>query len=233
MGAARWLRASFQFLVSAGFLLISTALAFAANNPERWYNARQIHYTITGIFDGRSIVDISGDAHFTDRVEIEFVTTADGVLVGEVSIRNFPSEISDIKASEPGCNPPELQGPMEFYTVKAFECMACNAEMAPYAEPDPDGNIPAQMAPSSVILWERQFPAMVVNQVCKDKLNKAARTENSGDMFYVPGIGDFLMNPSQVKPEKVQVNPEAGVLVNKDGGWTWTYEGVPITSAAK
>jgi len=48
---------------------------------------------------------------------------------------------------------------MEFYTVKAFECMNCNAEMAPYAEPDEDGNIPEFMAPSSVIIWERVFPA--------------------------------------------------------------------------
>jgi len=50
--------------------------------------------------------------------------------------------------------------------------------------------------PFPVILCERSFPAMVVNQVCKDNPSKAAHTESDGDMFYVPGIGDFLMSPN-------------------------------------
>ncbi|MDZ4729265.1 MAG: hypothetical protein SH820_04915 [Xanthomonadales bacterium] len=87
-------------------LVFVSPLAFATENPERWYDAKEIHFTITGTFDGRYILDSSGDTPFTDQIEIDFVTTADSQLVGEVPIRNFSSEISDIKASEPGRNPP-------------------------------------------------------------------------------------------------------------------------------
>lgn len=230
MGNFRLFRAPFVLPLSSILWVLASPLALAADNPDRWYDAKEIHFTITGIFDGRYNVDSSTSAHFNDRVEIEFVTTADGTLVGEVTLRNFPSEISNIKASEPGCIPTVLQGQMEFFTVQAFECMSCNAQMAPYAEPDEDGNVPRFMSPSSVITWQRAFPAMLASQFCTSKTPKAAYTSDDGDMFYVPGIGDFLMSPGQASSDKVAVKPGAGVVVRQDGGWAWTYQGVPVGS---
>ncbi|MEZ5502387.1 MAG: hypothetical protein R3E50_06900 [Halioglobus sp.] len=208
-------RSARNALALATVLQASAVPATIAADQAQWADAKEIAYRITGEFDGRFPLGTTGDAHATDRVEIEFTTNADGDLQGDVTIRNFKSAVSDPQPVPKGCRAPELKGEIEFYTLRSLECMACSPEIAAYADPEESGAASKNMT-MSVVKSEREYPDMLVGAACTGKLAVAAHTQKDGDMFTVPARGELM------------VAPEPGKIVVQNQGWTWTYQATPI-----
>lgn len=210
------------------FLLILVSSVPAAADPRtRWLDARLIEYKITGEYDGRFSLNATGDAHATDRVEIDFTTNAEGDLQGEVTIRNFKSAVSDLQPVPAGCRAPELHGEVEFYTLVSFTCMACNETIAAYADPE-ESNAASKNMTMSVAESEREYPAMVVGASCTGKLSVPAHTDTDGEMVTIPGRGEYMMDPGQLNTNERQLDPEAGTITVQKSGWTWTYQATPV-----
>lgn len=207
--------------------VFALSVAAAADPQTRWLEARQIQYKITGEYDGRFLLDATGDAHATDRVEIEFTTNADGDLQGDVTIRNFKSEVADLQPLPVGCRKPELHGEVEFYTLKSFQCMACNESIAAYADPEESGAASKNMTMSAAES-ERTFPDMVVGASCAGKRSVAAHTDSDGEMVSIPGRGEFMMDPSLLNSAERKLDPATGAIIEQKSGWTWTYLATPI-----
>ncbi|MDZ4731654.1 MAG: hypothetical protein SH820_17125 [Xanthomonadales bacterium] len=53
MGNVRLFCAPFVLPFCSILFALVSLLALAADNPARWYDAKETHFTITGIFDGR------------------------------------------------------------------------------------------------------------------------------------------------------------------------------------
>lgn len=214
--------------IFCALVYVSTA-TIAADPQARWLEAQQIEYKITGEYDGRFLLDATGDAHATDRVEIEFITNADGDLQGDVTIRNFKSAVSDLQPVPAGCRKPELHGELEFYTLISFVCMACNPTIAAYADPEESGAASKNMT-MSVAESERQFPEMVLGASCTGKRSVAAHTDSDGEMVSVPTRGEYMMDPSLLNSAERKLDPKAGAITERKSGWTWTYRATPIGS---
>lgn len=192
-------------------LLTSLCCASVAQamDKQKWYDAKEIHYKITGEFNDRVSAGMSGSAQVTDRVVIEMTTDMNSTLIGDIKIENFPSTITDLQPAEKGCLPPELLGEYEHYTLTSIESMA-------------EGNMQVSGANSV-----RKYPDMIISEFCTDRGKGEARTEENSEQFFLPMSGQFLMDPADFNSADRSVDPETGTLKISDKGWTWTYQATP------
>ena len=114
---------------------ISAFLAFArpaaAQGPDldammKWGQAQVLHWHVVGEFSGKAVV-FKGSAWqpvpTTDRVELDFDwNNIEQKLIGKAVFKNSPSRsdplvIQPQLAKIPGCEPPRLNGPFEYFTM--------------------------------------------------------------------------------------------------------------------
>ncbi len=191
-------------------LALGLASVVSAATDADWFDAKSIQYNIVGVFDGRVGLGGDGYVHVTDRVEVDLTTDPSLVLQGKITIRNFPSVVSDPQPVAPGCRVPELAGPFEFYTLQSVESLAEDQMMVAGAH--------------SV----RDYPSMVVQAGCVGKRSVAAHQTQDDDEFSVPGVGQFLMDPAQVNSATVKLDKQSRTLTVRNGDWTWTYHATPL-----
>lgn len=116
-------------------VVISALLVFARPPAARgqdvdammkWGQAQVLHWHVVGEFAGKAVV-FKGTAWqpvpTTDRVELDFDwNNIEQKLIGKAVFKNFPSRsdplvIQPQLAKIPGCEPPRLNGPFEYFTM--------------------------------------------------------------------------------------------------------------------
>lgn len=198
----------FSLLVCAANTLGVTAAQ--AIDAEKWYAAEEIHYLITGEFDGEASIAPEGLVKVRDRVVVELVTDGGGTLKGEIRISNTASQTAGTRSAEQACRAPTLSGPYEHYTLHSLASMA-------------DGNILVMAAEIST-----HYPDVVVPVSCTGgNRTRKAHTEKDLKGFYIPGMGQYLLPTAVFNNDKQTLDPNAGVITVKELGWTWTYKATP------
>lgn len=176
----------------------------------KWVSVTQVKYAIVGEFEGhdRMIVDKHGGyASVKDRAEIDLVwdqTTAK--VVGQPTIRNFATEVSDLRNFEKTCTTPILSSAYEHITIEEFGRSPNSLGMKStrtYAAADSDectGGGP-------------QFiPAKQVEEVTQYLLPQSIQ----------------LAVPQESQDSSVSVDKKTSTITLKKDGWTWTHKLSPV-----
>jgi hypothetical protein len=185
------------------------AAQFDADVLQKWMTVTVVHYAVTGEFSASAMVvneGTNGIAQVGDRVEIGFdydQTTA--TLVGEPTIKNFPSTLSPLRNGAEGCTAPTLHGPYEHFTLISLkEGLSGQLEMTA----------------------QRDYPAADMPRVCTGGAEAVpARSVTEVESFTVPGVMILAMPLDSTGSLIVSVDRATMMQVN--GGWTWTYTPTP------
>lgn len=182
---------------------------FDADVLQKWMTVTVVHYAVTGEFNGSAMVvdaGTNGIAQVGDRVEIGFdydQTTA--TLVGEPSIRNFPSTLGDLRNGAEGCTPPTLHGTYEHFTLISLK-----------------GGLSGQLE----MTVQRDYPAADISQVCTGGAESVqARSVTEVEPFTVPGVMVLAMPLDPTG--SLTVSGDRATMTQAQDGWTWTYTPTP------
>ena len=200
----------------AGACLVCLASAVGAQQVDadlmaKWSAVTVVRYAVVGEFGGAPTI-LNGAGGFksqgqvTDRVELTFDWNQnETALVGTPTFKNFPSRVSVTPAA--GCPAARISGAyehMNVLSVKQFSSVLQVAVTRSY----PAGSIPHanESAPCGAE-WD----------------TAAAKVETSEIMLLVPPTMYFGMPSAAGSTLSISPDRKSMVLVDKNGGWTWTY----------
>lgn len=198
-------RAAFlPFALVAGFALPAAAQQMDMEAMQRWGNAKVIYYSVEGVHNGASAMTatMGGVGDVVDRVSMTFEwNLAEAKLVKVTSLRNFPSEVKNLRDREPKCLPPVLKGPYEEMTVL---------------------EVANGLGGAIDMKTERSYPAVDVAQFCTASRKPiAADKKTTVKSMAVPS--PMVMAMGMPASDRLSYSADRKSLVVKDGNWTWTF----------
>lgn len=197
--------------------MLATAPAgaqFDQGELMKWASVIQVRYAIVGQFEGADTMIVDGNfggggyATVKDRAEIGLVwdqTTAQ--LVGKPTIRNFVSEVQNVRSFERKCNPPTLTGPYEQLTIDKIE------------------NGPGGALQMTAV---RTYAAANAVQSCTGgRVAAPAKQIQEVLELALPAPTLLALAPESV-PANMTVDRKASSMTVKKDNWTWTYKLSPV-----
>ena len=179
---------------------------------QRWSAAKVIYYAVEGVHSGPASVTatMGGVADVVDRVSLTFEwSLAEAKLLKVTSLKNYPSEVNNLRDREPKCVPPALKGPLELATVL---------------------EVVNGLGGALDFKIERSYPAAEVAQFCTGRKSIPAEKKISMQSMAVPS--PVLMAMGAPANAQVSYSPDKKSIIVKNGDWTWTYT-PSVTQPAK
>lgn len=186
--------------------------ATIAKAQSKWEGVRHIRYEVIGEFESQKALVINGGtsglAHVKDRVELRFNHDEGGKgLLGEVSHKDFPSEVSNLRNGAAGCAAPVIREPFEQATIQKVE-------------PGYAGDLHLTI--------RTRFAAGGVPAHCTGALQFfAASEEEELIQLPIPGHGFFLFLAGEMG-DGWEIDPRTDTIVLQAGDWKWTYKLTPV-----
>lgn len=171
---------------------------------QKWGSAKVIYYTVEGVHSGPASVTSTqgGLADVTDRVTMNLEwSLGEAKLVGVSALRNYPSEVKNLRDREPKCLPPVLNGPLELATVM---------------------EVTNGLGGAIDLKVERSYPAAGVAQFCTaSRKTVSAQKKVTVDSIAVPS--PVLMAMGAPASAALSYSADKKSMIVKQGGWAWTF----------
>jgi len=202
-------------LITCG--LIAAAIPALAQQIDmeamrKWGAADVVRYHVVGVYQGKTYIasDGSGQADVTDRVVLDFTwKLSEMKLVGQATIQNTKTTVTNVSDRELSCLAPVLKGEYEHYDVVGIK----------------EG-----LAGMLELQVETRYPVVEVVQFCTGSRKAVpAKTKTRPEEFGVVSPVAFAMPLPD--SDSLRVSADKKSLVGKKAGWTWTY--TPSISAPK
>ena len=194
-------------LITCG--LIAAAIPALAQQIDmeamrKWGAADVVRYHVVGVYQGKTYIasDGSGQADVTDRVVLDFTwKLSEMKLVGQATIQNTKTTVTNVSDREPSCLAPVLKGEYEHYDVVGIK----------------EG-----LAGMLELQVETRYPVVEVVQFCTGSRKAVpAKTKTRPEEFGVVSPVAFAMPLPD--SDTLRVSPDKKSLVGKKDGWTWTF----------
>jgi hypothetical protein len=194
-------------LITCG--LIAAAIPALAQQIDmeamrKWGAADVVRYHVVGVYQGKTYIasDGSGQADVTDRVVLDFTwKLSEMKLVGQATIQNTKTTVTNVSDREPSCLAPVLKGEYEHYDVVGIK----------------EG-----LAGMLELQVETRYPVVEVAQFCTGSRKAVpAKTKTRPEEFGVVSPVTFAMPLPD--SDSLRVSADKKSLVGKKAGWTWTY----------
>ena len=194
-------------LITCG--LIAAAIPALAQQIDmeamrKWGAADVVRYHVVGVYQGKTYIasDGSGQADVTDRVVLDFTwKLSEMKLVGQATIQNTKTTVTNVSDREPSCLAPVLKGEYEHYDVVGIK----------------EG-----LAGMLELQVETRYPVVEVVQFCTGSRKAVpAKTKTRPEEFGVVSPVAFAMPLPD--SDSLRVSADKKSLVGKKGGWTWTF----------
>jgi hypothetical protein len=197
-----------QAMLALAALALAVPLAQAQGIDSaamaRWGSAKSVDYHVVGVYQAATPLvfgERSAMADVSDRVEIDFkwdLQTAKPI--GTPTVRNFPSEVKNLRPEPAGCTAPVLKGPYEHFTATAVaEGLGGDLHMTS----------------------ERSQPEAQVYAACTGRKVVKAQRKVQVEQFPVPS--PVLLAMGGAGGPDLAISADRKSFVHKRGGWTWTY----------
>jgi hypothetical protein len=170
---------------------------------QRWGSASVVYYAVEGVHAGQARISaMGGFADVADRVSMTFEwSLTEARLLKVTSLKNFPSEVKNLRDSEPKCLPPVLKGLYEHATVL---------------------EVVNGLGGALDLKVERSHPAAEVAQFCTASRKPVpAEKKTSVESMAVPSPVVLAMGAPAT--EKLSYSADRKSLIVKEGNWTWTF----------
>jgi hypothetical protein len=196
---------------SVSLLLVFFALTSPAHAQQmdmqamqRWGSAKVIYYAVEGSHAGAASMTatMGGMADVVDRVSMSFEwNLGEGKLIKVTSLKNYPSEVTNLRDREPKCLAPVLRGNYEQATVlEVVEGLGGTIELK----------------------VERSYPAVDVAQFCTaSRKSIPAEKKNSVESIAVPS--PMLMAMGMPTSSELSYSADRKSMIVRNGNWTWTF----------
>lgn len=170
---------------------------------QRWGSAKVVYYAVEGVHSGQTSVSTGGGfADVTDRVSMTFEwSIADARLLKVTSLKNFPSEVKNLRDSEAKCLPPVLKGPFELATVL---------------------EVANGLGGALDLKVERSYPAAEVAQFCTAS-RKQVPAAKKADVESMAVPSPMLLAMGAPATPELSYSADRKSLIYKKGNWTWTF----------
>lgn len=201
-------------MIRISMLLLATVAAFGTSVVSaqqmdmeammRWGSATLIYYTVEGVYSGEaSVTDtMGGVGDVVDRVSMTFEwSLTESKLLKITSLKNYPSEVKNLRDREPKCMPPVLNGPFELATVL---------------------EVVNGLGGALDMKIERSYPAVDVAQFCTASRKSIPAKKKT----YVKSMGvpsPIIMAMGAPPTETVSYTADKKSIIFKDDNWTWTF----------
>jgi hypothetical protein len=171
---------------------------------ERWGSAKLVYYAAEGVHSGAASMSatMGGVADVVDRVSMTFEwSLTEAKLLKVTSLKNFPSEVKNLRDREPKCLPPVLKGTYELATVL---------------------EVVNGLGGAVDLKIERSYPAVEVAQFCTAS-RKLVPAEKKVDVQSMAVPSPIILAMGAPPTEKLSYSADKKSLIVKDGNWTWTF----------
>jgi hypothetical protein len=171
---------------------------------QKWGSAKVIYYTVEGVHSGAASVTSTqgGLADVTDRVTMNLEwSLGEARLLNVTALRNYPSEVKNLRDREPKCMPPVLNGPLELATVQ---------------------EVTNGLGGAIDLKVERSYPAAGVAQFCTAS-RKTVPAEKKVFMDSMAVPSPVLLAMGAPASGGVSYSADRKPILVKKDGWTWTF----------
>jgi hypothetical protein len=171
---------------------------------QRWSTAKVIYYAVEGVHSGPAAVTatMGGVADVADRVSMTFEwSLTEGKLLKLTSLKNYPSEVKNLRDREAKCLPPVLKGPFELATVH---------------------EVVNGLGGALDLKIERSYPAVDVAQFCTSS-RKSVSAEKKITVQSMAVPSPVIMAMGAPPTAQLSYSPDRKSMIVKNGEWTWTY----------
>lgn len=171
---------------------------------QRWGSAKVIYYAVEGAHSGAASMTatMGGMADVVDRVSMTFEWNLSEVkLVKVTSLRNYPSEVKNLRDREPKCLPPVLKGSYEHATVL---------------------EVVNGLGGAIDLKVERNYPVVDVAQSCTaSRKSIPAEKKTSVESMAVPS--PVMMAMGMPPSAQLSYSADKKSMIVRNGNWTWTF----------
>lgn len=171
---------------------------------QRWASAKVVYYAVEGSHSGATSMTetMGGMADVVDRVSMTFEwSLSEMKLLKVTSLRNYPSEVKNLRDREPKCLPPTLHGNYEHATVL---------------------EVVNGLGGAIDLKIERSYPAVDVAQFCTAS-RKSIPAEKKTDVETMPVPSPVLMAMGAPSTAELSYSADRKSLIYRKDNWTWTF----------
>lgn len=171
---------------------------------QRWGSAKLVYYAVEGVHSGAApmTATMGGVADVIDRVSMTFEwSLTEAKLLKLTSLKNYPSEVKNLRDREAKCLPPVLKGAYELATILE----AVNG-----------------LGGALDVKIERSYPAVDVAQFCTAS-RKPVPAEKKTNVQSMAVPSPVIMAMGASPTEKLSYSADRKSMIVKDGNWTWTF----------
>jgi hypothetical protein len=171
---------------------------------QRWGSAKVVYYAVEGSHSGATSMTatMGGMADVVDRVSMTLEwDLSEMKLLKVTSLKNYPSEVKNLRDREPKCLPPVLKGAYEHATVL---------------------EVVNGLGGAIDLKIERSYPEVDVAQFCTDSRKSIpAKKDVSVEPMGVPS--PIIMAMGAPPSAQLSFSADKKSMIFKDGNWTWTF----------
>jgi len=169
-----------------------------------------VDYHIVGVYQGRT--NVSGDSNWmayadvTDSVTIDLKwKLAESKLAGTPTFQNTKSGVTNPRNPEPKCSPPEIKGDYEHFELQGIK-------------QGQGGALELQV--------KTAYPEVAVAQFCTGARKTIPASSNvHPEEMVVPS--PVMLGMSLPDSDNLRVSADGKSMIQKKGGWTWTFTPTP------
>ena len=171
---------------------------------QRWGSAKVVYYAVEGVHSGAAqmTAGMGGGGDVADRVSMSFEwSLTEMKLLKLTSLRNYPSEVKNLRDFEPKCLPPVLKGPYEHATVL---------------------EVVNGLGGAIDLKIERSYPNVEVAQSCTaSRKSVPAKKDVSVESMGVPS--PMLLAMGMPTSAEISYSADKKSIIYKKNNWTWTF----------
>ena len=197
-------RSAFLFACLAVLASPASAQQVDMQAMQRWGSAKVIYYAVEGTHTGAASMTatMGGVGDVADRVSMTFEwSLSEMKLLKVTSLRNYPSEVKNLRDREPKCLPPVLKGSYEHATVL---------------------EVVNGLGGAIDLKVERSYPAVDVAQSCTaSRKSIPAEKKTSVESMAVPS--PVMMAMGMPSSAQLGFSADKKSMIVKNGNWTWTF----------
>jgi hypothetical protein len=169
-----------------------------------------VDYHIVGVYQGRT--NVSGDSNWiayadvTDSVTIDLKwKLAESMLLGTPTFQNAKSGVTNPRNPEPKCSPPVIKGEYEHYEIQGIK---------------------QGLGGALELQVKTAYPVVDVAQFCTGaRKTIPASSKVHPEEMVVPS--PVMLGMSLPDSDTLRISADRKSLIQKKGGWTWTFTPAP------
>jgi hypothetical protein len=169
-----------------------------------------VDYHIVGVYQGRA--NVSGDSNWMAYADVSDSVTidlkwklAESMLSGTPTFQNTKSGVTNPRNPEPKCSPPVIKGEYEHYEVQGIK---------------------QGLGGALEVQVKTAYPVVEVAQFCTGaRKTIPASSKVRPEEMVVPS--PVMLGMSLPDSDNLRVSADRKSLIQKKGGWTWTFTPTP------